>query len=85
MFRLFPFFHRHINKIAKMITAAPATLLTTLPMMTGVGVSSSESVPELLSAVAVLVEDPPEPTAPFPPATNAPASVEVGSRDEVRE
>jgi len=70
--------------MAKMITAAPATPLTTLPIITGVGVAGPESDPELLPDATVLDAAAPE-AAPVPPARNAPASVDVGCGDELGE
>lgn len=69
--------------MAKIITAAPATLLTTLPIITGVGVFVVESDPESCSVAAGLVEAASVATAVPPAIPNTPASVDVARRDDV--
>jgi len=60
--------------------AAPATLLTVAPTMTGVGVAASVSeLPDPLPAADVLDDTAPETrgVTPETPVMNAPASVDV--------
>jgi len=66
-----------------MITAAPAMLLTTLPMMTGV-VGADSELDLFEPSVEAEVVDAPAPLAAAvpPPAIIAPESVEVGVEDE---
>jgi hypothetical protein len=49
-----------MNRRAKIITAAPATLLTTLPIITGVGVAGPESDTEWFPDAPVLEDVAPE-------------------------
>lgn len=68
--------------------AAPATLETTLPIITGVEATGLESVVESVVEEVVPVDATPAPEAvPLPPAMNAPLSVPVadGSDDEIGE
>jgi hypothetical protein len=73
-----------MKSMAKIITAAPATLLTTLPIITGVGVAGAESDCESFPDAAVLEDVAPE-IPPVPPPINAPASVDVGCGDKLGE
>lgn len=92
IFRL-RFLHLQMNSRAKIITAAPATLLTTLPIITGVGVAGPESEPELFPEVPVLEAIAPEanpvplplPIPPPPAAPKAPSPVDVGCDEELGE
>lgn len=69
-----------MNKAAKIIIAAPATLLTTLPIIIGVGVSGPDPDPLL---------DPPVlegfalEAIPVPPAMNPPSFVAAESTEEL--
>jgi len=76
------FLHRHMNKHTRTRTATPAILLTTLPIMTGVGVAGVLSLdPELPSAVDVAA---PDSVAVLPPGTNPPARpADVGISDSL--
>ena len=76
---LLRFLHLQINNRIRTNTAVPAMLLTTLPMIIGVGVA--ESSPELVSLLSdVLVEGAPV-AALVPPATKPPKP-DVASPDE---
>jgi hypothetical protein len=71
-----------------MISAAPATLLTTLPMMTGVDVAGPSSDPDVASDEDVLEDAAPEAVPDPLPAMKAPSltlvDVAVGSNVDVR-
>jgi len=82
-----------MNRRAKKITAAPATLLTTLPMITGVGVAGSDWDPEIFPDVPVLEDAAPEadpvplplPIPPPPAVPKALSLVAVGCGEELGE
>jgi len=72
-----------MNNRTKIITAVPAILLTTLPMMIGVvGADSELDLFELHVESEVLDASAPVAAAVPPPTINAPKSVVVGVADK---